>query len=298
MEGWIKLHRCIEEWKWVNDLPTLRLWVYILAHARHEDGNWNGVPLKAGQMVIGRKSFFRETGITEQTFRTSIRRLKDDGTITTKSTNKCTIVTIANWGFYQKGEEKPTSESTSKSTSNQPATNQQLTTNKNEKNERMKEPPPPTPSRGEKPKNPPLFPESEKSNRNGGGGSGFDDILLTEGNRQELSDFLSSGLTMEIVQHAVDEAAANGQKKWAYVRGILNRYKREGIKTVDQARASDGKSTFGLSSEELQRKRREEARTLALLRGELPADKPKTRKEKYICVLNGEEIEYEREVIR
>lgn len=136
MEGWIKLHRRIEEWKWVNDLPTLRLWLYILDHARHEDGNWNGVPLKAGQMVVGRKSFFRETGITEQTFRTSLRRLKDDGTITTKTTNKHTIVTIVNWGFYQKGEEKPTSKSTSNSTSNQPATNQQPTTNKNIKNER------------------------------------------------------------------------------------------------------------------------------------------------------------------
>lgn len=136
MEGWIKLHRRIEDWKRINDLPTLRLWIYILDHARHEDGNWNDVPLKAGQMVIGRKGFCRETGISEQTYRTSLRRLKDDGTITTKATNQYTIVTVENWGFYQMGEEKTTSESTSVLTSNQPATNQQLTTNKNVKNEK------------------------------------------------------------------------------------------------------------------------------------------------------------------
>ena len=230
MEGWLKLHRCIEEWKWVNDLPTLRLWLYILDHARHEDGSWNGVPLKAGQLVIGRKSFSSETGISEQTYRTSLRRLKDDGTITTEATNKYTIVTVENWGFYQRGEEKSTSISPSVSTSNQPATNQQLTTNKNVKNEKMSAPPP-TPSKGETP--------------DGGAGDTADDAFeyakqcLKYVRKNNVDDWCAL-LSPALVKHAVDEACAYGNYFWGYAEAILTRYYNKGIHTVEAAKKSDG----------------------------------------------------------
>ena len=59
---------------------------------------------------------------------------------------------------------------------------------------------------------------------------------MTAGNWEELRSYLDDGLTIELVNHAVDEAAANGKRNWAYVRGILNRFLEQGITSVEQAK--------------------------------------------------------------
>lgn len=138
----------------------------------------------------------------------------------------------------------------------------------------------------ENPKNPPLFLETQKSynkdnNNNytpptppqgetpdGGGASRYIDEHIrgmTPGNWEELRSYLDDGLTMELVKHAVDEAAAQGKRNWAYVRGILNRYLTEGVTTVEQSKGADQKPK-------------------------------KTRLETYCVVVNGEVVERTREV--
>jgi DnaD/phage-associated family protein len=66
---------------------------------------------------------------------------------------------------------------------------------------------------------------------------------MTGGNWEELRSYLEDGIPMELVNHAVDEAAANGKRNWAYVRRILNRYLDEGITTVEQAKNVTKKPT-------------------------------------------------------
>jgi DnaD/phage-associated family protein len=113
---------------------------------------------------------------------------------------------------------------------------------------------PPTPPQGETP--------------DGGGASRYIDEHIrgmTPGNWEELRSYLDDGLTMELVQHAVDEAAAQGKRNWAYVRGILNRYLTEGVTTVEQSKGADQKPK-------------------------------KTRLETYCVVVNGEVVERTREV--
>lgn len=64
---------------------------------------------------------------------------------------------------------------------------------------------------------------------------------MTAGNWEELRSFLDDGISQELINHAVDEAGANGKRTWAYVRRILTRYLTEGITTLTQAKASDQK---------------------------------------------------------
>lgn len=59
---------------------------------------------------------------------------------------------------------------------------------------------------------------------------------MSAANWDELRSYLDDGLNMELVNHAVDEACANGKRNWAYVRQILNRYLAEGIVNVEQAK--------------------------------------------------------------
>lgn len=54
----------------------------------------------------------------------------------------------------------------------------------------------------------------------------------------ELRSYMEDGLSMELVNHAVDEACANGKRNWAYVRKILDRYLAEGVRSVSQAKKS------------------------------------------------------------
>ena len=76
---------------------------------------------------------------------------------------------------------------------------------------------------------------------------------MSGGNWDELRSYMEDGLSMDVICHAVDEAAANGKRSWSYVRRILNRYLTEGIRTVDQAKNSDGRPVDPAASGALNR---------------------------------------------
>lgn len=130
--GWIKIHRKIVDWEWYNDPNTIRLFFHLLLKANHKPNRWKGTELQAGQLIVGRKRLAEELRLSEQEIRTSLKKLMSTNEITTNPTNKFTILTICRWGEYQveQSNEQPTKRPATKQTSNQ-----QLTTNKNDKNE-------------------------------------------------------------------------------------------------------------------------------------------------------------------
>lgn len=130
MNGWIKLHRKFIEWEWYKDINTKVIFLHLLLKANHKDQKWQGLDIKRGQLITGRKSISLETGISEQSIRTSLNKLKSTNEITIHSNNKNSIITILNYDLYQNE-----SEDNQQLTSNQPATNQQLTTNNNDNND-------------------------------------------------------------------------------------------------------------------------------------------------------------------
>ena len=134
--GFIKLHRAIDEWEWRAKPNTLSVWLYLLTHARHEPGSWQGVPLEAGQLITGTEAIGKVTGLSRQSVRTALEHLKKTGEITVKATNRFSVVTVVKWGLYQSSEVNTNQQINQQATNKQPTTNQQLTTNKNEKNEK------------------------------------------------------------------------------------------------------------------------------------------------------------------
>lgn len=130
--GFIALYRSLLSWGWHADPATGWLFVNLLLMANWEDGEWQGKPIKRGQLVTGRKALAAQTGLSEQTVRTSLNRLKSTNEITIASTNKFSVITIVNYGKFQDVPEMLTSTSTNSLTNDQPATNQQLTTNEQE----------------------------------------------------------------------------------------------------------------------------------------------------------------------
>ena len=131
--GFIALHRSLLSWGWHTDPATGWLFVNLLLMANWTDSEWQGMTIERGQLVTGRKGLAAQTGLSEQTVRTSLNRLKSTNEITLASTNKFSVITIVNYGKFQDVPEMPTSTLTSNLTNNQPAANQQLTTNEQEK---------------------------------------------------------------------------------------------------------------------------------------------------------------------
>lgn len=131
--GFIALHRSLLSWGWHADPATGWLFVNLLLMANWTDSEWQGMTIERGQLVTGRKALAAQTGLSEQTVRTSLNRLKSTNEITIASTNKFSVITVVNYGKFQDVPEMPTSTLTSNLTNNQPAANQQLTTNEQEK---------------------------------------------------------------------------------------------------------------------------------------------------------------------
>lgn len=132
--GWIKIHRKFLEWEWFKEPHMVQLFIYFMLLANHEKGRWQGQEIKRGQFITGLESLEKQTGISRQSIRTCINRLKSTGEITSISTNKFRIITIVNYDYYQKDDRQSTNKLTYNLTNNQQSTNNQLTANNNNNN--------------------------------------------------------------------------------------------------------------------------------------------------------------------
>lgn len=135
LNGWIKLHRKFKEWQWYKKSEMVHLFIHLLVSANFKDGFWQGIEIKRGQLVTGRKTLSNETGISEQSIRTCLSKFEKSGEINIKSTNKNSIITICKYDYYN--DEKILSNQ--QLTSNQPATNQQPTSNQPQRKKEKKE---------------------------------------------------------------------------------------------------------------------------------------------------------------
>lgn len=139
MDGWISIHRKLLQWEWYTNSNMVHLALHLLLKANHAPKTWRGIALDRGQLITGRKQLSTETGISVQTVRTCLHRLKKTQFLTLSSTRQFTIITISKYDDYQtiQAYEPPANQPTTnqQSTSNQPTTNQQLTTNNKENKE-------------------------------------------------------------------------------------------------------------------------------------------------------------------
>lgn len=126
MIGYVKLHRQILNWEWLKTPHMLRVWTYLLLKANFHDSKFEGRDIKRGQLVFGLFEASKDTGISVQSIRTCIERLKSTGEITRESTNKFSIITICNYNLYQPIEE---ADQQANQQANQQTTNKQSTSN-------------------------------------------------------------------------------------------------------------------------------------------------------------------------
>ena len=75
--------------------------MHLVAEANHTEYTFMGFKISRGQVVVGRKQLAADNGISEDQARTALKHLLSTNDITIKTTNKFSIVSIANYEIYQ-----------------------------------------------------------------------------------------------------------------------------------------------------------------------------------------------------
>ena len=136
-QGYVKLWRkCLDSGLLKN--PTAwQLFGYLLLKATHRAHRQlvGGMvfDLQPGDVIFGRSKAADELCVGEQSIRTALKLLEKLEIVTSKATNKCTVISFVNWDRYQDEQPAPNQQTNQHLTSNQPAPNQHLTTNKKER---------------------------------------------------------------------------------------------------------------------------------------------------------------------
>jgi hypothetical protein len=134
MDGWIKLHRKLLDNCIAKKPAYLSLWVILLLMAQHKESTfiWNNKKqvLKKGQLITGRKSLSKRTGIAESQIYKILNFFEMEQQIEQQKTNKFTLITIVNWNAYQQEEQVTEQQGNNKVTTKR----QQSNTYKNVKN--------------------------------------------------------------------------------------------------------------------------------------------------------------------
>lgn len=113
--GWIKIHKKMKESKvWYYTPSQFKVWMTILMEVNWKPGwgRFDGeeVKVEPGQMLTSRKHLSDCSGVGKNTVRDTLTKLEKDDMIKCKRTSQGTLITVLNWGKYQKTENQGTNE--------------------------------------------------------------------------------------------------------------------------------------------------------------------------------------------
>ncbi|MCM3711530.1 hypothetical protein [Sporosarcina luteola] len=142
MSGWVKLHRAVMDkpiWtESTSDQKVILMALLMLANYEERQWKWGGreYDLQPGQFVTSIASLSQRCGkgVTVSKVRTALKRFEEYGFMTSETTNQNQVITIVNWGLYQKNEEPMTSNFANE----RRACNKQIATTKKERTKNIR----------------------------------------------------------------------------------------------------------------------------------------------------------------
>lgn len=143
MQGWIKLHRQIQE-HWIfkekRTFSKFEAWIDILLSANHEDkkivlGN-DIIEVKRGSFITSELKLMNRWGWGKEKTRKFLKLLEEDGMIVKKSDRKKTVINICNYSVFQdfKNEIRPQTDHNQTDNGLITDTNKNVKNDKKEKN--------------------------------------------------------------------------------------------------------------------------------------------------------------------
>ena len=103
--GYIKLHRSLLKWEWIDVPGMLTVFVLCLLMANWKDERYHGEVIERGSFVTSIQKFAKICGYSEPYVRKCLKKLNESGEIELKSSNKGTRVKVLNYALYQDFDE-------------------------------------------------------------------------------------------------------------------------------------------------------------------------------------------------
>ena len=104
-QGWISLHRKLEDNPIFQNEKALKIWIWCLLRANHTETDIllgrNLIHLKVGQFIFGSDVACEQLHMSKSTIHFWLHYLKVERYIERKTTNKYSIITILNYEKYQ-----------------------------------------------------------------------------------------------------------------------------------------------------------------------------------------------------
>ena len=139
MEGWITLHRKLQDWEWYTAPNHVFLFVHLLLKANHKGGKWRGHEYKRGDVLTSLSKLAEETGLSKQNIRTILKNLAKTGEVNTIPNMKLTHLSVCKYDTYQSDKDESNTPTNTELTQSQHGANTELTTNNNDNNITIKQ---------------------------------------------------------------------------------------------------------------------------------------------------------------
>ncbi len=104
VSGYIKLFRSLVSWEWYDDINVKTLFIHLLLTVNYKPKQWQGMMIEVGQRVTSLEKLSSEVHLSVKQTRVALDKLKSSGEISTKATNKFTLITVENYTKYQLDE--------------------------------------------------------------------------------------------------------------------------------------------------------------------------------------------------
>lgn len=91
MGGYIKIFRQIKDWAHFQEPSVLLVWLWLLVSVNFKDGYFHGKLVKKGEIITSFRKISEETGLSVNTIRSCLDKLKMSGEITQKKSENSQI---------------------------------------------------------------------------------------------------------------------------------------------------------------------------------------------------------------
>lgn len=103
--GYIKLHRSLLKWEWIDVPGMFTVFVLCLLMANWKDERYHGEVIERGSFITSIQKFSKICGLSEPYVRKCLKRLHETGEIELKTSNKGTRVKVLHYAVYQDFDE-------------------------------------------------------------------------------------------------------------------------------------------------------------------------------------------------
>ena len=107
--SWIKLPRMFMNWQWYQNTNMVHLYLYLLLNANIENKLYFGISIQRGECLVSLSTLSRDTGISRDSVKRYLKKLKDTKDISYKKLSKGRIIVLLDFDKFQPvGIDEPT----------------------------------------------------------------------------------------------------------------------------------------------------------------------------------------------